>query len=229
MRKPPRRSKKWLAEKLYANTPKPASETKEGRARLKAYRLALGTFIEMFAKVEMAMHFTLRNYTKTDTGIARAVFSGVRAHAAADHLRRLAEIKVIGEGDWKALCPLLSQLQLINGRRNIILHYGAEKIAEGQGFATDALIALTLDSVRSFPISPTILRDMTHDLKKIFIHLYVDHLGRPPLRGRHPSLTRVLLAAWRYKPPPSPRKKSQKSKLRDQPKGLTPTGRLGPS
>lgn len=184
---------------LYEKTPTPAAETKEGRKRLKAYRLALGSFIDAFAKAEIAMHYVLRYYTKTEDIIARAVFSGVRTDVAADHLRRLAAAKLIDPDEWKELEPILAQLKLIGGRRNIILHYGASDIAEGRGIATDAIMAVTQGKAKSFPVSPDILDDMTHDARKIFLHLVIRHAGRRTPRGRHPDLIEVLEAPWRYK------------------------------
>jgi hypothetical protein len=118
-----------------------------------------------------------------------------------DHIRRLAEVGVIPPEEWAPLEPVLAQLKHISGKRNTILHYGAVDVAEGRGLVTDAMVALTMERVKSFPISPDILSDMTDDLNKIFIHLLMRHAGRPVLRANHPGLDEILRAAWRYIPP----------------------------
>ncbi len=79
------KDRKRIARALYTSPP-PASQTREGKAKIRKYRTALGTFVDYFAKVEMAMHFALRWHTKTEDFVARAVFSGVRADATTGHL-----------------------------------------------------------------------------------------------------------------------------------------------
>jgi hypothetical protein len=99
---------------------------------------------------------------------------------------------------------------MINGRRNNILHYGAISIAEGFGIVTNANIAHIQERVTRFQISPKILDDMTADLRKIMIHLYTRHAGRPPLRGAHAEIDATLRASWRYTQQPSPPAESGK-------------------
>jgi hypothetical protein len=201
------------ARRRYQGTPKPASETDEGKERAKAYRLALGGFVDAFAKVETAMYLALRWHTKTTTTVAKAVFSGTRVETAASFLKRLAEIGSIDAAEWAELEPILGQLHKINGTRNIILHHGAEGVEEGRAFVTDALRALTEDRMKVVPISPEILDAMGFDCRKIFLHLVTRHLGRPPLRGYHAELDEVLHAAWRYIPVP-PRQSPEAGKSR---------------
>jgi hypothetical protein len=189
-----------MAKRGFRTIPQPASQTDEGRERLRVYWLTLGEFIDNFAKVETATHLALRWYTRTQTVVAKAVFSGVRADAAVEYLRRLAEAAFINASEWTELEPVLNQLRAINAMRNRILHEGAEAIAEGRGFTTNALRALTEQRITAFPISPEILAAMTRDLRKIFIHLAVRHSGRV-LRGAHPELDEILRASWQYKPP----------------------------
>lgn len=191
---------RW-AELFYPNTPKPAAETDTGRERMRAYHCALGEFADAFARTELWTHFVLRWYTKTSASAALAVFSGVRTNEAANYFRRLAEVKIVPPKDWAELHPVVDQLSLIAKRRNDILHHGARDVAEGIGSVSNEALALTVDRVQSFPISPEILADMTADLRKIDAHFLLRHMGRPALRGKHPELERVLASAWRYKPP----------------------------
>jgi hypothetical protein len=192
-----------FAQVMYGETPKPAAETQAGQRRLRAYRLALGEFVEVFARAEIFMHFVLRWYTKTPAVIARVVFSGTRTDVAIAHLRRLAEAEVVEPVKWAELKPVIDQLGDINSARNRILHYGAEAVAEGEGFVTNALMAHVANKATYFPISPEILRDMTADLRNILFHL-VRHMGRPALRGHHPEIDAALKAAWLYKQQPQP-------------------------
>jgi hypothetical protein len=200
---------------LYADSPKPAAETDEGKARLRSYRLALGEFVDAFAKAEIFLHFVLRWYTKTTTATARAVFSGARIDVTRGFLKRLADAGIINAEDWAELSPIIDQLRVISEKRNEILHYGAEDVAEGCAYVTNALLALTEDRTTSFPISPEILDHMTYDLRKILIHLVRRHMGRPEPRGQHDEMDAILRAAWRYKPP-------QQSQNRSRQVGKTP-------
>jgi hypothetical protein len=161
----------------------------------------LGEFIDGFARAERDMYAVLRWHTKTQDQIARAVFSGVRADATTDFLRRLATAGVMPPGEWELLGPVTTQLKTISDARNLILHYGAEQIAEGAGIASNKAIALNDEAAKSIPISPDILRDMTQDLRKIRIHLRVRHVGLPELSAVHESIEEALNAPWRYTPP----------------------------
>jgi hypothetical protein len=203
--------------KLYDKTPVPAQETEEGRERLRKYYSALGAFVDSFSKVEMAMQWTLQWQTRMEEFTARAVFSGVRTDATVGHLGRLAEIKKIEPAEWLQLQPVLRQLGIINKVRNLILHYGTDNIAEGRGLVSNAKRALTIERVTPYPISPQILKDMTEDLSKIYLHLAVRHMGRQPLRGKHPYLEKVLAASWRYTAPEPPKKDRQREKKKSQP------------
>jgi hypothetical protein len=185
--------------KLYDNTPAPAGETDDGRKRLDNYHLELGRFVGVFAQVEMAMHLVLRWQTKVSIDVSRAVFSGVKADQASSFLRRLADIGQIKQPEWKELEPVLAQLNHINKTRNLILHYGADGVAEGEGISSDEGMALTLDRVRRHPVSPEIIAAMTADARKIFFCLVAYHAGRPaPISTYANGLRR---APWRYKPP----------------------------
>ncbi len=180
--------------------PIPASQTGKGQKRLHAYRLELGTFVDAFAKVETAMHLSLRWYTKSSAATARAVFSGVRTSEATGFLKRLAEVGEIDAVDWALLQPIVEQLGKINTVRNQLLHLGASGIAEGAGHVTNSLRALTEDRVEKIPMNPDILRAMSLDLRKIYLHLLVSHMGRPRLAGKHAELEATLSGPWLYIP-----------------------------
>jgi hypothetical protein len=189
----------------------PASETKEGKERLRIYYEALGRFIDMFSKIEMAAHIVLRHYAKMTTATANALLSGVRVDETKNRLQRLFDAGIMNEADWNDAEPIFQHLAVINGRRNNILHHGAISVAEGFGIVTNANIAHTQERGTKFPISPDILDNMTADLRKIMIHLYTRHAGRPPLLGAHPEIDALLRASWRYTQQPSPPAESGKS------------------
>jgi hypothetical protein len=192
---------------LATSNPPPA--TLDGaQERVRAYRLALGEFVDMFATVETFVHNVLRNYTKSSFRMSNAVFSGVRTDAATKLLRRIREIEQIGDEAWADLEPVLTQLSVINDRRNQILHHGAEGIAEGTGHVTNALLAHMDDRITSFPISAKILNDMTSDLRKIMLHFYNRHMGKLqwPASNSIEAANDILRAPWRYTPESPPRK-----------------------
>jgi hypothetical protein len=188
----------------------PASETPEGKERLRYYYEALGEFIDMFARVESAMTSTLWTYAKTEPKIAKVLFAGVKIELGMTHVKQLAEV-ADAAADLKAdLIDVFQQLGIINGVRNAILHYGANSIAEGAGIVSDAQKAK--GEPREFPISPQDLHEMTEDLKKIAIHLRYRHLGQPAPLGDFgkKTLDKVLLRPWQYKYPGPPKAPSKK-------------------
>lgn len=196
-----------------------AAETPEGKKRVEEYHAALGRFVARFATAEMTVPFVLRHYAKLSLATGRALLSGVRVDQAKSLLGRLADAGVMSKEDWADLEPTLQQLGIINGRRNEILHYGAESVAEGRAFVTNALVALTEDRLTSFVISPAILDDMAADLNKIIIHMLTRHAGRPQLRAKASldGVAALLREPWRYKPPSSPPKKMDRPSTKAQP------------
>lgn len=145
------------------------------------------------------MQFVLWHYAKTPTPIARSIFSGTRMEQAISFVKRIFE--ATNKPVPAELEGILDHLLVINKKRNEILHYGAISIAEGSGSVTNALRALTPGKVKGFPISSEILTDMTEDLRKAILHLHATYMGRPKLKGKHPTLEKILLAPWRYKSP----------------------------
>jgi hypothetical protein len=188
----------------------PAHETEEGKKRLDAYYLALGRFAHRFSLVELAVHIVLSHYASLPMTASRALLSGVRIDETRSRLSRLHEVQLISDADWADIEPIFAQLALINKCRNEIFHHGGSFIAEGRGIVTNATTALTEERITGFEISPDILDDMTGDLRKILIRLHVRHMGRPPLRGKHPEMEDGLRGPWRYTQQPKPLKEPRK-------------------
>jgi hypothetical protein len=109
---------------------------------------------------------------------------------------------------------VLQQVGDINSARNFILHYGAESVAEGNAIVSNVLKAKGEPTF--FPISPTILDQMTSDIGKIIIHLNYRHLrqlipGEFLVKG---ALYEVLRAPWQYKHPVQPKERSKTANVR---------------
>jgi hypothetical protein len=103
----------------------------------------------------------------------------------------------------------LQQLGIINGVRNMILHYGATYVAEGRGIVSDVLKAKGEPTV--FPISAIALDQMTEDLGKISTHLNYRHLERPMPRSALmlSYMLSVFDSPWQYKHPVPPKGRSK--------------------
>jgi len=182
------------------------------------YYDALGRFVDAFAAAEGATQLVLWHYAKLPTSVALALLSGVRGDDVLNRMRRLVETGDVQQSDWVDLEPTLQQFNLINGTRDAILHYGAQAKSDGERYVTNALKAHTRQKIRAFSISAEILADMTHDVRKIIVHLHTRHMGRPPLRGtlNLDAVAKILRAPWRYKQPPSHRAKDRKPATQDQ-------------
>ena len=163
------------------------------------YLLALGEFIDQFARTEAMLHYVLRHFAKTSQNIGNAVFSGVRVDAAVSFIRRIAEVEDPGETARKQIDFLFTHLAEINNLRNDIVHYGSEIRGGGRRVTTNRIMALTADRIRERAVSPEILRDAASDLNKINIHLSAHlliHMPNQIMEGFRP----ILDASWRYKP-----------------------------
>jgi hypothetical protein len=189
----------------------PASQTPEGQARLREYYEALGRFVDMFARAETALTLTLWHYAKTSPDIAKIVFAGTKIEQGSTYIKQVAA----ATGTPKELCDdledVLQQLGIINSARNSLLHYGAEpeSVAKGNAIVSDALRAK--GEPTTFPISPTLLTQMTSDLHKIIGHLDLRHLGRAE---RYTVLGNPTLGAWQYKHPVPQSRRSKKEQDR---------------
>ena len=173
---------------------------------------ALGKFVHEFSRAEATTYGVLRYYAKLSNPVAAALLSGIRANDIISSLRRLCEAGAISEATWLVLQPLFNQFNAINTARNMILHFGAMTTAGGERYVTTGLKAVREEDAKTMPISKDILDDMRLDLRKIIVHLRLNHRGLPPPRAKHPSLDAIVSAPWRYKPPQEPRGKAKKIK-----------------
>lgn len=174
---------------------------------------ALGRFVDMFAKAETAIQFVFWHYAKINHDVARALLTGVRSDDVLNRLNRLRQVGQMSDKTFNELKPLLEQYSQINSVRNGILHYGAQAAEDGSRFVSDAFKALTPIDAKVFPISTSLLTDMTYDLRKIAVHLHTGHMGRPSLLAKHEWINELLCKPWRYKPAHSQPKKIKTKKL----------------
>ena len=153
--------------------------------------------MDMFGKVEYALHLALRLYANVDDTVAKAVFSGLHSDQLRGHLKRLANSGKIPKEQWASLSPLMDQLRQITERRNDILHYGVVEVGDIR-LSTNVRMAHRL--VRSHVISDDILNRMTDDLLKIAMVLAGNHA---PAKDKMIIDQNVLYAIahspWRYK------------------------------
>jgi hypothetical protein len=139
----------------------PASATKEGIERERAYYEALGRFVQIFAEVEKTVWQTLVRYVGVPTEVAKIVLTSGKVDQCATHIKQVAKAASAPKESQDDLEDILQQLGIINGARNDILHYGATEIAEGRGMVSDAWKAKSQPT--EFPISPTALEEMAED------------------------------------------------------------------
>lgn len=182
----------------------PASETPQGKERIRAYHEALGRFIDMFSRAEAAVEYVLRHYAETSTRVALVIFQNAGISISIGYVEKLLPTSGLPEDEQRELKTVFSQLQAISRARNSIVHFGAQSIADGVGIVTNSL-KRSEETATSFPVSPELLGDMTNDLMRIIVFLHQDHMGRDPggkiLRR---ALTPGMPTAWKYKHPEQP-------------------------
>jgi hypothetical protein len=154
----------------------------------------------MFAHVEEAIQLTLWHYAKTHQTIARSVFSGVRVKDGMSFIKRIAEATGAPTEIQEELGNLFAQLHKITDTRNEVLHHGAQSVARGNAFVTNALLAHLPDKITLIPISPATVDEMTADLRKIIVTLHARHAGRPAPEGalERRMTENVVSSPWRY-------------------------------
>ena len=181
---------------------KVASQTDAGKEHEKALFHALGRFVVNYARAEEAIQFVLWHYAKTHESIARCVFSGVRVKDGMSFIKKIAEVTGATTKTQRDLKDIFDQLGVITSVRNEIMHHGIQSIADGNAFITNALLAYLPERLTIIPISPTDLDNMTADIRKIIVTLYVQHAGRPPLQSEENRrvIDEFVRAPWRYKP-----------------------------
>jgi hypothetical protein len=166
------------------------------------YYLALGRFVAEFTEIEGAMQVALWRFSKINSPVAQAVFSGVRADEASNKITRIGDAEnwtKARASEWKAIADRLAILRTL---RNDILHYGAEWEGENAWIITNRDFVHTPKKIMTTPVSVEILAAATSDLEQLSLHLfhflYADEMTPTGLHEFEQTLRR----AWRYTPPP---------------------------
>jgi hypothetical protein len=176
------------------------------------YWAALGRFVHEFSRVEYLLQVLLKQLAGVADPIGRAIFSDTRAHVGKDAVKRILDAR--GELVAKArLESALTQLGIINGIRNDVVHWGA--MHDG----TDALLVsnanrVTANRVREFRLSPLDLEAMSIDLFGIGIHFIVAiQIDAAKSDDVLEHWREALKAPWLYRPAQqAPRRKSRRSR-----------------
>ncbi len=184
-----------------------AAETAARKKREAAYYAALGRFVDLFSRIEVALQIVLWHYSKIKPETAKALLHGTRSDQAMNLIKRVLSVTDAPGTVRNELADIFQQTAVIRGVRNDILHLGAEDVAEGAGYVTNEMLAHDPRRIKRFPISAEILDDMTADLWKIMICLLTRHMGRRRIRGKsnQDMIDETLRAPWRYKHPVPPK------------------------
>lgn len=149
--------------------------------------------------VEESMQAALWRCVGIKAPVAPAIFSGSRAEAASQYIKRIVEAQRWPELKRREIEDVFKQLSELTQTRNDILHYGASKIGADEWVVTNKLAAHVEKKIRRTTLSVEILNQMSEDLYKIMLH--VAGIDR---RGKHttapPSVEAILTRAWLYKP-----------------------------
>jgi hypothetical protein len=165
------------------------------------YWQALGQFIEYFASIEGLMFNFLAFYAKVEDPIAKAVFSGVRADAAMDYIRRIVAVNDPGDERRHELDNVFKQLKSISDARNDIVHYMSFVTSDLGRIVSNISRAHLTKNIKERPVSPAILKTMTTDLEKIGLHLVMHWVLPNASLAERARQEPILNNAWRYKPP----------------------------
>lgn len=194
-----------------ADTPQAKAFVENVIARIErsdAYYTALGNFVNNFSQVETTLQHTLWMVSGVKADVAPAIFSGLRVEGCLQFLRRIADAKKWNSPKKQALEEIIARLGPINKLRNDILHYGAtmDLSAEHSWLISNRGFAHTPQKIREFLITPSLLDNVSSDLRKLFYLIIV--LGLRELFGPKGGawvkrrFAPFLKPAWLYKPPP---------------------------
>lgn len=184
--------------------------------RTTSYHTALGSFLQAYAEVEAATFSTLAHYAGITDKMARALFSGTRAKAALDYIRRIVEAHEMREEILTELTLINDHLGPITDARNDLLHYGSTGGGADRQIANQRAHIPKKQNERM--LSEEIFGQMTKDLNKIERH--IKNLKGANSRDQlYPDMTggHMMSRAWRYKPAlPKNRQNNSPNKPRTQ-------------
>lgn len=178
---------------------------------LKDYYSALGEFVDQFAKTENFLFWTLHIVSGIELPVFNAFLSGTRARTAISYFKRLYETRDSELPPW--LMEAFSQFATINTERDLILHSGVTPDRTFSLVVSNKDRAHVARAIRSIPVTPDTLADMTTDLEQVakLIELWLMLCESDRLRAKYPSqkikitvapnaLEKALHRSWLYKP-----------------------------
>lgn len=165
------------------------------KRRLERYHTALGSFVAMFAEVELMLNFAVWHYSNVNKPMATAIFGPIRVEECSNKLRNIVTAHDLKGDRIKELMILLNQIQIIQKIRNDILHFGFDRRTF---IVTTETLAYRGKPIRQHITSTRILRNMTVDLS--IIHYFLDLHLHAELIGESYEL--FLEPSWSYTPPP---------------------------
>ena len=172
--------------------------TREDREK---YQQALGEFVTWFSSVEGTLQLLLWRVANVETAVAQSIFSDTGVKKGVDYLRRIHEARETPI--CKMLDGALSQLLIINGMRNTILHHGASFVSKDELEISNRLFAFNERVLKLQVIKVSTLVDLSEDLARIeyvFAHSACD-LNLYPEMEIPSSYLADLRKPWRYMPP----------------------------
>ncbi len=181
------------------------------------YYINLGYFVERFAQVEATLHKALVHTAGMDPDIARAVLSGSKVDSDISFIRRIYAVRTQAVPIGLDRC--LTQLSIVNGFRNLLLHHETITrywVGDNETLQTGRSLSNLTKSVRDtavFELNLTalLLEDAADDLNHISAAL---HAAISPKPNDH-WIERSEQHAWRYRPP-APKGEDRKSQKKDQ-------------
>lgn len=181
-----------------------------------AYFLALGRFVDAFSMAEHNLKFALAAFAEIPRDVAQAIFSGTRTADAVAFIRRVSESR--GKDISADLDAALTQMTVINGTRNEIVHYGASQ------YGTELMMtnaAHTIERQRRFVrFSVEDIDTMSADLAAISARftlvLVESSLGAIPEAVRF--LEKRAQVPLRYRPPQPIADRKEEGRTQARPK-----------
>ena len=190
------------------------------------FLLALGRFIQAFARVEQMMNYVALHYSQMPLGTARAIFLPLRADASIQIVRRIVAARRPDSPFTTELLTVLAHVDAIRDVRNALVHY---RINSGP-LITNRPWARNRKAVWSQKVTVKNLGQMTDDLEECGMRLAAHHVGGIKRRlFRVPSGVAFLTApifgirmfarskpAWQYTPPEQPTSRRNRRHGRDR-------------
>jgi hypothetical protein len=166
------------------------------------YRYALGTFINEFTWMEMFLFHLLCAAANVTEGVGQALFSGARADEMTKLVRRCYEASDKQLEPW--LERALSQITVLNGVRNQVVHYTTAGIEDNfdEVWASNRY-RYPSKTAKDLRFKPEDLMAMANDSRIIIAYLTTGtEENKKP--GSMPTIVEGMQGkqpAWHYKSP----------------------------